>query len=348
MRIQTAVTLLFIAVSVWAQQLSVTTCGADPLGVQDSTAAFKTCMAKAPAGDVLVPVGSYRITSPIVKSRNQGLIGQGSKASILLCQNTSEPCIIAADTTGGPNNYAVSNIQNLGLQGTGSGIGILLGGDPANILIANTAFGDSVDLVDLRITGFTYGVQWGNNAYINKIERCLIFGNVSGLYAGSGLNNSGEAISVTDSTIFNNSNYAIEDHTNFEWFVHGSSLCYNAWGAVLFYGATMHISNTHIEQNEATVVSQPYGYGDLSIKDSTILIQATTGSDQYVLSTWPQSLNLSIDNVSVYSNHPVTYFMHVQGSVNGTITNVYGNGNKKIAAMWNTAGSAALTAIQMF
>ncbi len=348
MKTHIAVTLLLCAGAAGAQQLSVTSCGADPTGVQDSTAAFKACLAKEPAGDLLVPIGSFRITSPILKNRNQGIVGLGSKASILLCQNTTEPCIIAADTTGGPNNYAGSNIKNLGLQGPGSGIGILIGGDPANVLIANTAFGDSVDLVDLRITGFGYGVEWGNNAYINKIERCLIFGNVSGLYVPSGLSNSGEAISVTDSTIFNNSNYAIEDHDNFEWFVRGSSLDYNAWGAVLFYGATVHISNCHFDQEGATIVSQPYGYGYLSIKDSTILIQATTGSDQYILSTWPQSLIVSIDNVSIYSNHSVSYFMRVQGSVSGTITNLYGNGNKKIGALWNTAGTAALTSIQAF
>jgi hypothetical protein len=348
MRRTIVVTFLLFAGCATAQQLSVTSCGADPTGVQDSTYAFKACFAKLPAGDLLVPVGSYRITSPIFKTRNQGLVGLGSKASILLCQNQTEPCIIAADTTGGPNNYAVSNIRNLGLQGTGSGIGILLGGDPANVLIANNAFGDSVDLVDLRITGFTHGVQWGNNAYINKIERCLIYANVSGLYVPSGVSNSGEAISVTDSTIFNNTNYGIEDHGNFEWFIHGASLDYNAWAAILFYGAAVHISNTHVDQEGATVISQPYGYGTLSIKDSTILIQATTGYDQYVLSTWPQSLILSIDNLNIYSNHPVSYFMRVQGTVSGTITNLYGNGNRKIGSLSNAPGSEILTGISAF
>ena len=348
MKRRMAETLLLLASAASAQQLSVTSCGADPTGVQDSTSAFKTCLAKQPIGDLLIPIGSYRITSPIIMNRNQGLVGLGPKASTLLCQNTTEACIVAADATGGPNNYSASNIRNLGLQGPGSAVGILIGGDPANVLIANTAYGDSVNLLDLRITGFTYGVEWGNNAYTNKIERCLIFGNVSGLYTPAGLSNSGEAISVTDSTIFNNSNYGIEDHDNFEWFIHGSSLDYNAWAAILFYGATVHISNTHFDQQGATVVSQPYGYGYLSIKDSAILIQATSGSDQYVLSTWPQSLVVSIDNLSIYSNHSVNYFMRVQGSVTGTITNLYGNGNKKIAALWNTPGSAVLTAIQSF
>jgi hypothetical protein len=70
----------------------------------------------------------------------------------------------------------------------------------------------------------------------------------------------------------------------------------------------------------------------LSIRDSEILIQASSGTEKYILSSWPQALNLVIDNVNVWSNHTVRYFMRMQGSVSGGVTNMHGNGNKKIGA----------------
>ena len=90
--------------------------------------------------------------------------------------------------------------------------------------------------------------------------------------------------------------------------------------------------NCHFEQDQAQVFLQPFGIAKLSIRDSEILIQAPSGVDKYILSTWPQGLNLVIDNVNVWSNHPVHYFMRMQGAVSGGVTNMHGNGNKKIGA----------------
>ena len=182
---------------------------------------------------------------------------------------------------------------------------------------------------------------------MNKFFQCAIFENGIGLYAPTGLQNSGEAISITDSSIFNNRQYGIEDHSNFEWMIQGTSFDYNAT-AVIFYGAYIHVVNCHFEQPGAQVFFQPYGRGGLSIKDSEILIQDTTGQEKYILSLWPQSLNVAIDDLSIWSNHPVQYFMRVQGQISGTITNVYGNGNRKIGALSDAASNAVVTAVQAF
>jgi hypothetical protein len=40
--------------------------------------------------------------------------------------------------------------------------------------------------------------------------------------------------------------------------------------------------------------------------------------------------------------------MRVQGNVNGTITNLYGNGNKKIGALSDAPSHAVLSAVQAF
>ncbi len=192
-------------------------------------------------------------------------------------------------------------------------------------------FGDSVNLIDVRVTGFHHGVEWGNNAYLNKVVRSLIFGNDVALFAAKDLRNAGEAIGITDSVIFNNKHNGIEDHSNFEWMIQDTSFDYNET-AIQFYGSTIHVVNCHFEQDHAQVFLQPFGIAKLSIRDSEILIQAPNGTEKYILSSWPQALNLVIDNVNVWANHPVRYFMRMQGAVSGGVTNMHGNGNKKIGA----------------
>ncbi len=166
-------------------QMSVVKCGADPSGKRDSTAAFAKCLAEHPSGDLFIPVGHYRINGTITKNRNQSLIGMGSKASVLTCEATTQACILAGDSSGGGDNYSVSSIENLGIEGPGPGnasIGIYLGGDPAGKMNASKAFGDAVNLIGVRVTGFNHGIEWGNNAYVNKIIRSLIFKNDVALF----------------------------------------------------------------------------------------------------------------------------------------------------------------------
>lgn len=332
-----------------AQSISVTSCGADPTGKLDSTSAFAKCLAQQTVGDITIPYGTYKLSSPIFKSRNQNLVGSGSTASILKCQSLNEPCIVAADTSGGPNVYSVSKIQNLVLQGPGvatTSIGVLIGGDPSGTLISKNAFGDGVMLIETRITGFEHGVQWGNNAWGNKIVRSYVFANATGLYAPASLANSGEALSITDSSVFNNTN-GLEDHGGYEWLVQGSAFDYNQI-AFYFTGSTIHAVNTHFEQQNANVFFQPYGSATLSLRDSEILVQANTGVDTSILNVWPQYLNLSINDVSVWSNHAVKYFMQNQGYTAGTITNIYGNGNKLVGALASAPTTVTVTAIQAF
>jgi Pectate lyase superfamily protein len=328
---------------------SVTQCGADPTGKSDSTGAFNTCLKEVASGDLWVPGGDYKILGTIVKSRDQNLIGAGSKASILQCESTTAPCLVVADN-GSVNDYSESRVQDITLQGPGGGnssIGVFLGGDPAGKFSPSSAYGDSASFMNVRITGFNYGIEWGNNAWLNKVVRTLVFGNTVGLYVPTGMSNSGEDLGITDSAIFNNAEYGLEDNGDFEWMLSGVSFDYNGT-AVKFLGSTIHAVNCHFEQSGGQVFLQPYGDADLSIRDSEILVQANSGSDKYILSTWPQTLNLSLDNVSIWSNHPVQYFMRVQGTVTGAITHLYGNANKLIGALSDAPSQAVLTASSAF
>lgn len=342
--------MLILFAPAGSQQIAVTSCGADPTGHKDSTSAFQKCLSTLPAGNLFIPYGTYRITAPVFKKRNQNLVGMGSRASVLKCEAVNGPCIVAADTTGGPANYSTSVIQDLGIEGPGTNnhsAGILLGGDPADKVVSKDAFGDAVNIVDVRVRAFNHGVEWGNNAHSNKVVQSYIVENSSGLFTLPNLANSGKAISITDSSISNNQQYGIEDHNSFEWMIQGSSFDYNNT-AIMFYGATIHAMNCHFEQGRAPIFLQPSGHANLSIKDSEIRIQSNTGTDKYVLSTWPQSLNLAIDDVNILSNHPVQYFMRVQGKITGVITNLHGNENKKIGALSEAHSQAAVTALDAF
>ena len=182
---------------------------------------------------------------------------------------------------------------------------------------------------------------------MNKLVRTLVFGNDTGLYVPSGVTNSGENTGITDTAIFNNRTFGLDDQGGFEWMLSGSSMDYNGT-AVQFFGSQIHAVNCHFEQSGAQVISQPAGSGSLSIRDSEIIIQASSGSEQYIISTWPQNLNVDIDDVSIWSNHSVQYFMHVQGTITGSINNLSGNGNKLIHAIANAPGKAVITANNAF
>jgi len=341
--------LAFVSLLPGSSSVSVTQCGADPTGKTDSTQAFATCLSSVPAGDILVPAGNYIIGGSIVKNRNQNLIGSGSKVSVLECRSVTSPCIVVADTSG-VNNYTDSRIEDLTIQGPGidtTSIGVYFGGDPSGHFSSSNAFADAANLVSVRILGFHYGIEWGNNAYVNKLVRTLVFGNATGLYVPAGVTNSGENTGLTDTAVFNNRDFGIDDHGSFEWMLSGASLDYNGT-AIEFFGSVIHAVNSHFEQSGAQVILQPAGSGSLSIRDSEIIVQASSGSDPYVLSTWPQNLNVAIDNVSIWSNHPVQYFMHVQGNITGSINNLYGNGNKLIHAMADASSKAVVSANAAF
>lgn len=341
---------LLLPALLMGRQASVEQCNADPTGQRDSTQAFTKCLEAQPAGDLLVPIGRYRISGTITKNRNQNLIGMGSKASVLVCEALNSPCIVAADITGGVNNYSVSSIENIGIEGPrkpGSSVGIYLGGDPNGKIGPKKAFADALNLVGVRVAGFNHGVEWGNNAYVNKIVRSLILENNVGLYVPAGVENSGEAIGITDSDIFNNKTNGVEDHGNFEWMIEGTSFDYNHT-AIQFYGSTIHVVNCHFEQEQGQVFFQPSGFASVSIRDSEILVQAAAGGDNYILSTWPQALTLVVDNVSIWSNHAVRYFMREQGAITGTVTNLHGNGNKKISAFSNSSAKPDLKSSEAF
>jgi hypothetical protein len=341
--------LVFMPLVQGSASQAVTECVADATGKSDSTQAFTSCLASTPAGDVYVPAGQYKILGSITKNRSQNLIGAGSKASVFICESTAAPCIVIADTEG-PNLYADSRIQDLALQGPGtnnSSIGIFFGGDPSGHSSPVGAYADSASLTNVRISGFNRGVEFGNNSWANKFVRTLIFANSTGIYVPTGLANSGENLGLTDSLIFNNSVFGLDDHGRSEWMVSGSSFDYNGT-AIEFFGATIHAVNSHFEQSGGHLMIQPYGYASLSIKDSEIIIQANTGSDPYILSTWPQWLNIAIDNVSIWSNHPIQYFMRSQGTIVGTISGLYGNGNKMITSLSDKQTQAVIASTSAF
>jgi hypothetical protein len=323
-----------------AQMPSVVTYGADPTGKQDSTHAFQSALLAHPAGRLYVPAqpngspATYRISAPLHFTRKQGLVGAGAGAVTLTCTSLASPCVTFADTIS-PVLYAIGSLEGLSISGPGTdnaSIGLYLGGDPAGNFSPADAYAPSVSLQQVIISGFHTGIQWGNNAWSNRLIGSEVLGCNTGLYVPSGLKNSGEEISVIGSTIANNTGFGINDAQNFEWEISDSAFDYNAV-AINLFGASLHVTNTHFEQEAGPFVRVPYGSPDLFMVNNNFLLNATGGNDKAMLDLYPQHYALVIDGARVFANHPVANFVFAGGSPIGRIADLFGNGNGKIASV---------------
>jgi hypothetical protein len=313
--------------------------GTDPTGSADSTAAFKTAIAATASGTIAFAPGTYTISSTLVLTRNQQLAGGGAKGSVLICTMVATPCVVVGDTAYGPNNYGISTLRDFTLMGqstTAAGtIGVYLGGDPAGAYSSPSAFADFVNIQSVRITGFYAGLQMGNNAYANKIERSAIFGNNNGIYYPPGLSNSGEAEAISDSSIFNNSGVGINLPGGGEWFMKGSSFDYNGIAGI-WSGGYLYFSQCHFEEPAAPILSVTGGYSQVVIRDSEFLVQNTSGTSTDIFNFAGPGLSLTLSHLSLYSNYTIPAMMNFQGNVTGSITDITA-GN--IAALGNTVYS---------
>ena len=333
-----------------AQMPSVVSYGADPTGKRDSTHAFESALLAQPAGRLYVPAqadgspATYRISAPLHFTRRQGLVGAGAGAVTLACTAGASPCVTFADTIS-PVLHAIGSIQNISISGPGTdngSIGLYLGGDPAGNFSPAEAYASSVSLDQVVVSGFHNCIQWGNNAWGNRLIASDILGCNSGIYVPSGVKNSGEAIRVMGSTFANNTGFGINDAQNFEWEISDSSFDYNAV-AINLFGSSLHVTNTHFEQASGPFVLVPYGSPDIFLLNNNYLLNAAGGEDKAMLDLYPQHYALVVDGARIFANHPVTNFVFAGGSPMGRIANLFGNGNGKIASVVQSGVSSELS-----
>ena len=319
--------------------------GADPTGVNDSTAAF-TAAANSGTGTIYVPTGIYKIGSQVVFLKKQILMGAGAQSSIINCTNTSAgQCIVFADPNGPgtiSNYFPPGGLENLTLNGPGSttaSVAIYLGGDPASVISPAAYYGDNLKFYRLMITNFGTGIYWGQHTW----GESFIGNNI--IYNGIGVDfesdsQSGEENLFAANNVSNNTTYGFDLH-NYGYFnLSGNSIDYNGIG-VFVTRANVLISGNYMEQSSGPFVSASGITGGLQAYTATITavgngfnLAATTGTDAGMFVSTNQYVQFNVSGGSANTSHAVTNFI---SAATGTIVSV-----PSLYPILTTAGSGTI------
>ena len=286
----------------------------------DMGAQINNAIAAVGCGEVLVPKGTYTVSTTIRKPRCVILRGQSAYGTVLDWKATTGTGILIADD-GADNYYSEGEVSDLTIQGPGrntsKGTAIYIGGDPKS---DPHGWGDHQNLNRVRIYGWGTGIAWGNNVWSMTVLESLISNNWTGLYYPSGLNNSGESINVISTSTQNN--HMALDLTGYADFYFSHCRCdYNdTCGTVtsaIFVGE-------HFEQPSGRILTiagtfQP----NVSIIGGWALIQEKTGTDSdmfYVNNdSNPQFL---VQGLFMTANHPVTSAINWNGGGENAVLTV--------------------------
>lgn len=181
-------------------------------------------IAQVGCGDVYIPAGTYTQRTAIVKPRCVRIFG-ATGYSTTLNYVTGTGCAVVIADSSGPSTYAPGALEDLQLVGPGAGppadthatptCGVYFGGSdggptsPSISLDPPTNYGDHNSLNRVRISHFGVGVQFGTNAWRDTIFEGVIASNGTGvsmpssITAGNPTSNSGENITLLDTSVLN-------------------------------------------------------------------------------------------------------------------------------------------------
>lgn len=243
-------------------------------------------------GEIYIPAGTYTQTTTIGPvPRCVHLRGASAYGTVLNYTPTTGWAMILADSTASGAFGPAGSVEDLTLQGPGPSSttgGIYIGGSdggstsPSTSIDPGTNYGDHMGIDRVRvgaIKGFGVGVQWGENAWRNNINRCVISFNGTGLFFPTALPNSGENISLTNDSINNNTGIGLKiasGTVDTDFHVTDSSFDYNrSWaiqnGTSLSGAPAVYLIGGHVEQTSNWV--QNFGYF------SAVATMFTNGSD---------------------------------------------------------------------
>jgi len=169
-------------------------------------------------GDVFIRAGTYVQTTSIVKPRCVKLVGASGYATRLTYTAATGCAVVIADNAG-TSTYAPGALEDLDLAGPGTGTstcGVYFGGSDGGVTSPDTRidpggnYGDHGNVNRVRIEHFGVGVQFGFNAWRDTLFESVIASNGTGVSmpanvtAGNPISNSGENITLLDSSVLNN------------------------------------------------------------------------------------------------------------------------------------------------
>jgi hypothetical protein len=240
------------------ETLSIEDFGGIGDGSTDNTTAYTNAVSAITTSgkkyNLFFPVGTYKF--------NSGITLDITLMSIT-CENcvfdfsgiaTSATAITVTGTVGDIYSNIKTCLSGVVIEGPGTG-----GTSQGIYFNAATSVGAAhIELYNVGVTNFHYGVIYGANAYIITFDHCSIYGNERGFqsYVGVGVN-AGERISFVNSSIFNNSAYGLRvEDTNASIHVINTSLDYNVQALYLSTGF-VHFTGCYFEFSDQISSSDP-------------------------------------------------------------------------------------------
>jgi hypothetical protein len=287
-------------------------------------------------GTIAIPAGTYTYATKIVKPRCVRLNGEGAGTSpggrggtVLRWTPRSGAALAIGDSRGGAA-YPTGGIADLTIQGPGAAtptVGLWLGGDPAARVLPQKDFAESQGVRNVRITGFGTGVEWGNNAWVERFYHDEIFANGSGINAAVGATNTAEQNDFVAVSIFNNAGPALAADEDFHFV--GTSFDFNGAPSV---GA--NFIDCHFEQSSGLFVQGEYA----TIIGGLAYLDATKGSDEALFAAKGRTPGeWYIAGLEVGSNHPVREGLEWSMPANSKlfIADLRGNASGRIGSATN-------------
>jgi hypothetical protein len=319
----------------------------DDVGMQLNNA---IAVASASCGTVMLPPGSYRLTTQVLKPRCVWIEGNNAEISSGITDKNT-PAIVAGSVDADSHPYATGGIRNLRLVGPGNNtgtIGIYLGG-PVGSVVAPKGTEDYLDdFENVAVSGFGSGYQKGSQVYQDA------------WFGGSSTAN---RYGFNDVGLFGSENmnfYGWEDLNNHlygfysmntassEYHFIGCSFDYNGTtaagtytgGAFYFANGTIRIVSGHLEQHGGRFFDGPSvnttGFNwDLHVSNGTQFVVGSTGTDALVNVVGFEGGVYIDPGVQIVNTGPIKRF------VNWTATGV--NGVLMIGPYWNPTAAAGVT-----
>ncbi len=298
-------------------------------------------------GEVNVAAGTYTQTTQITKPRCVEIWSSGPGAELIWAGSATGTALAIGDTAGA-GNYPAGGVFDIYFYGSGTTNAtncIFMGGDPAAAITPSTAYADEQSIERVRCTNFGTGVSWGNNAYDSTWIADHIEGNNLGLYAQTGITNSGEGNKFISGTISGNATGAFDQVGAVDWNFTSTEFDFDNNGAstggpsttAAFRGSANFI-NCHFELwngpffGNASIGTAITIIGGQMVYDSTAAIVDTA----MIVQGQPYS-SLHVAGLNIYSNHTVTEFIDWTATAPEDlhVDNLMGNGNADIGLVTN-------------
>jgi hypothetical protein len=336
--------------------------GAPDIGLQINSA-----MASFPAnangdhcGEVLVPAGTWYVSTPILKPTCGVIRGQGKNNTHLMPSSSysfsAHPALVIIESATTPPIHQTGGIYDLSIESGTSikkgTIGVFSGGDPGDSSVNRppgtispaNGWGEGQTFEHVRVYGFDKGWEGGGNTFwINWYDPDLVGNNV-GVYELTSATDSGEAISFYGGKIVANQQGAFNGAL-WENRLFGVGVDFNSSGAefpnianavIYAYGCHFEIGNGYFYSSGGS--GSFYDYNSVFLQDNMTGGPAPRAAFPYLFAMSGNG-NFSLTSSNVYSAlKGISELVHFTNAANylGTLTinQITGNGNGAIPAFY--------------